>query len=74
MGDWWEHLKGAISYFGAFVAVGFGIYFFIKGDVTNGLLALILSCVAFNLSLQILFFQVVRGEVRYRIEKRKEVS
>ena len=38
---------------GAFVAIGFGVYFFIKGDVTNGLLALILSCLAFNLVVQL---------------------
>lgn len=39
--------------FGAIAAVGFGIYLFVGGEVTNGLLAFILSCVAFNLSLRI---------------------
>ena len=38
---------------GGVVAIVFGIYLFVKGEVTNGLLAFILSCVAFSLSLQI---------------------
>lgn len=42
---------------GAVAAVGFGIYLFLKGEVTNGLLAFILSCVAFSLSLQIATFE-----------------
>jgi len=43
-----------------------GIYFFVKGETANGLLALILSGVAFNLSLQILFYQSGRGEFNKR--------
>jgi hypothetical protein len=55
-----------------FGSVFWGIYYLVGGNVTNGLLALILSCVAFSLSFQFSFFQEVREEIRYRIEKRKE--
>jgi len=41
-----------LSFSVSIVAIGFGIYLFVKGDITNGLLALILSCVAFNIFIQ----------------------
>jgi multisubunit Na+/H+ antiporter MnhC subunit len=46
-------LAWVLSFSGGFAALGFGVYLFIKGDITRGLLALILSCLAFNLFIQL---------------------
>ena len=52
-----DEILKLLFFLGAVAAVGFGIYLFVKGEVTNGLLASILSCVAFSLSLQIATFE-----------------
>jgi len=55
-----EIIERYIFGFGSMAVLCLGVYFLIKGDITNALLAFILTCVAYNLDFQIGISQIVR--------------